>query len=453
VEDYKEDLVDYFGHTVVHPAGLAIVVLLAISMLLVPRRWALLPMVLVACFVSQAQRIVIVGLNFDFPRILMLAGFLRLLVRGEFGRLRWSAIDTCLSLYAVSGVVTYCMLHADAEALQYRLGWAFDIVGSYFLFRFLLRTDADPKTVARPFVLASVPVAAFFAVEYLTHRNLFSVFGGVPATTWVRDGRLRCQGPFAHPVIAGVYWAAQMPLFGALCWFGPRWRTWGLVGGVAAMFIIATTNSSTSITALAFGGLAMLAYPLRHSMRGVRWATVGILCMLHLVMKAPVWHLLASATVFDASTGWDRFFVIDQSLRHFGDWWLMGVKGTESWDVVDITNEYAFTGIEGGVSTLILLLAVIWFAFRRVGSEIRRLAADPPACRMAWALGCALFVHCTNFIGLSYYGQAKFVWYLLLALIASQGPKIAESTPRVLLGPGLAESRRVFPSRVGSGTR
>jgi len=449
VEDYKEDLQDYFGRTVVHPVGLALVAILAVAIVLVPRRWALLPMVLVACFISQAQRIIVAGLNFDFLRIMIVAGWTRLLVRREFGPLRWNAVDTCLVMFATCGVTAYCLLHADADALKYRLGWAFDVLGYYFLFRFLLRDDADPRIVVRPFILASVPVAAFFAVEYATHRNLFSVFGGVPAMTWVRDGRLRCQGPFAHPVIAGVYWASQLPIMGVLWFYGGRWRTWAVVGMTAALFVIVATNSSTSVTAVIFGAVATLAFPLRRHMTFVRWCAVAVLCALHLVMKAPVWHLLASATVFDASTGWDRFFVIDQSLRHFGDWWLMGTKSTDTWNVWDITNEYVFTGIEGGAFTLAAFLAMIWCAFLRVGRERARLERDPVACRMAWALGAALFVHCMNYIGLAYYGQAKFVWYLLLALIASQGATMP--TPAVAaVRPVRVRRARVAVSAVGA---
>lgn len=451
MEDYKEDLADYFGHTVVHPVGLALVVILAIAMVMVPRRWALLPMVLVACLVSQAQRIIVVGLNFDFLRIMILAGWTRLVVRGELARLKWNAIDTCLVAFATCGVTAYCLLHADSDALKYRLGWAFDVLGYYFLFRFLLRGNADPRIVARPFIVASVPVAVFFAIEYATHRNLFSVFGGVPAITWVRDGRLRCQGPFAHPVIAGVYWASQLPIMGVLWFYGGRWRTWAVVGVAAALFVIVATNSSTSVTAVIFATIGMLAFPLRKHMRAVRWGAVAILVMLHMVMKAPVWHLLASATVFDASTGWDRFFVIDQSLRHFGDWWLLGTPSTESWGVTDITNEYAFTGIEGGAFTLAAFLAMIWFGFVRVGHERERLERNRVACWTAWALGAALFVHCTNYIGLAYYGQAKFVWYLLLALIASQ----VAAAPARRVAPAVPPRVRskCAARRVAAGTR
>ena len=85
------------------------------------------------------------------------------------------------------------------------------------------------------------------------------------------------------------------------------------------------------------GALATWMFAMRGSLRTILACLVGLACVLHIVMKAPVWHLIARITVFDASTGWHRYWVIDQSLRHIGDWWLLGTTSTLSWEVLDIT--------------------------------------------------------------------------------------------------------------------
>jgi hypothetical protein len=417
-----EDPAEWFGRTTIHPVGVIALVLLVIATLWVPRKWAFAPLVLLGCFVSSAQRVVVCGFDFDFLRILVVAGFLRLFVRGEFRRLTWNRIDTFLAAYALIGATAYVILHDDGPSLVNRLGWTFDVLGFYFLFRFFFEGSASPRRVAQTFIVAAVPAAAFFTIELLTHKNLFSVFGGIPAETWIREGRTRCQGPFTHPIMAGVYWASILPVVVALWWSGGKWKTWSVVGVVSILAVVLATNSSTSIMAVVFGTIALCAFKIRGSMRLVRWGVLGVLVALHLVMKAPVWHLLARATVFDASTGWHRFFVIDQAIRHFGDWWLWGVVTTESWNVTDITNEYVWTGVEGGFFALAALVAAITFAFRKVGIERRRIEDDRASCLLMWALGCSLFVHCTNFIAVSYFAQSRMVWFLLLALIASQAP-------------------------------
>lgn len=424
MEDYKpyDDMADWFGHTTVHPVGLAIVVILAIATILLPRRWAFAPMVVLACVVPTAQRVVIVDLDFDFPRLLIIAGVLRFAIRGEFRRLEWNLIDRFMLLYAAVAVLAYVLLHQEPGSLTYRLGWAFDAIGFYFVFRFIFAGHGDIKAVVQVFVVVAVPVSVVFAIEHATHRNFFSVFGGVPPVTWIRDGRLRCQGPFAHPIIAGCFWGSLLPMFLSTWFHGGKWRAWSVVGSASALVVILATNSSTSVMAVIFGTLAVLAFPLRKVMRSVRWAAFGLAVTLHMFMKAPVWHLLASLTVFDASTGWHRFFVIDQSVHHFGEWWLLGVLNTNSWNVWDITNEYVMVGIEAGFFGLLMFLMMIWNSFKRVGEQCRLLERNRPATRLTWSLGAALFVHCTNYIGVSYFGQAKMVWYLLLALIASLVP-------------------------------
>jgi hypothetical protein len=54
--------------------------------------------------------------------------------------------------------------------------------------------------------------------EMATGRNAFASFGGVHEIAQMRNGLLRCQGPFAHPILAGTFGATQLPLFIAL-WF------------------------------------------------------------------------------------------------------------------------------------------------------------------------------------------------------------------------------------------
>ena len=43
-------------------------------------------------------------------------------------------------------------------------------------------------------------------------------------------------------------------------------------------------------------------------------------------MKAPVWALIQRIDIVGGSSGWHRYELIDQCIKHFSDWWLMGVK-------------------------------------------------------------------------------------------------------------------------------
>jgi len=408
-----------------HPVGLAMVLVCGLAMMVLPRRYAAWPMVLLVCFVAMAQRIVVCGLDFDVLRILVLFGWLGVLARQELTGFIWKPIDRALLVYAAVNTITYTALMGSFSAFINRLGFSFDAIGMYFLIRCLVRTWDDLNGIIMGFILASLPVAAFFLIENHTGRNLFGIFGGVPEITAVRDGRLRCQGAFSHPILAGCFWAGVLPLIAARWWSGrPAERRWAVVGGACCLVIIYCCASSTPVMGVLMGAVGAAAFVWRRQMRWVRWGIVLGLVALHLLMKAPVWHLMSRVSFTSGSTGWHRHYLMDQAINRFGEWWLLGTQTTAHWGegLQDVTNQFILEGVRGGAATLAMFIATIVLAFGGVGRMWRRAGANPARVAMSWALGVALFVHCMIFFGVSYFGQTIMVWYLTLAGIGSLTP-------------------------------
>src|SRR5688572_3406177 len=193
---------EWHNQTTLHPMGIAMVLVLGTLMVLVPRRFALWPMVAMACFVAPAQRVVIATLDFDLMRLMVLFGWTRLILRGEIRGLRFRMLDLFVILLAAWRVAASVILARSTAGIVNRLGSGFDVIGVYFLVRFLIRDFGDAKSFFRAFVWIGVPVAAAFVLEYLTRRNLFAAFGGLPEMTVIRQGLLRCQGAYPHPIMA-----------------------------------------------------------------------------------------------------------------------------------------------------------------------------------------------------------------------------------------------------------
>lgn len=441
----------WFNQTTVHPLGLVLLVALGAATILVPRRYALVPMLILVCFIGLAQRIVVATLDFNFLRLMMLAGWARVLLRGEMRGWRWRPLDTVVMAWAICATLIATVLHTTLAAFIMRLGLLYDAIGLYFLCRLLVRGFDDLRVFAQCAALISLPVAVLFLIEQATGRNLFAVFGGVPEMTILRDGRLRCRGPFVHPILAGSFWAALMPLIGALWWYRGANRVLSLLGLAGAMVVVVTCASATPLGGLLAGLVVAMLFPLRRWLSHLRWGAVLGLIALQLFMANPVWHLLARAQLVPHSTGWYRFKLIDAFFNHFGEWWLMGTESYSKWWVYGfdaITNEYILQGVEGGILTLGLFLAIIAVAFYGIGriwrgearrhSRLGRLTATQTRSlrarrlrwgresagrlAMAWALGVALFIHCVVFIGVSNFGQTVLVWYLTLGFIGSLTP-------------------------------
>jgi len=408
------------GITILHPLALACTLLAGMLILVLPRKLALIPLLVAAIFIPMQQRIVIASIDFYMLRLLLLFGCVRVFLRSEYGNLMLQLVDGVIILFSISGTLFYSLLWGTSEAVTYRLGMAFDILSAYFLFRCMI-TDWPGLLIAiKVLAFVCVTVALAMLVERITAHNLFAIFGGVPETTVMRDGRLRCQGAFAHPILAGTFGATLLPMILALWWQRDVSRWIPVIGSIAATVITVTSSSSGPVLSWMAAVGAMCLWPLRHRLSIIRLGIVYTLIGLHFVMDAPVWALFMRVKVFGASTSYHRFHLFDQFINHFDDWWVMGVKSTEEWGdyLFDVTNQFVRIAVDGGLVTFILFLAVIWLSFSNAGRALR-MQPSHATQRLIWGLGAALFAHVVSFMGVSYFDQIIVIWYMLLAMITT----------------------------------
>jgi hypothetical protein len=370
---------------------------------------------------TLGERLIVGGLNFTMIRILMFFGWARLIFRGELNTLRINRIDKFVLLWALSKFTFHNLLWQDGKEFQNTLGGLYNDLGMYFLFRFLVRDMQDIKQAIKMFAMFIVPVGLFMLNEKLTGRNAFAVFGGVPAITNMRDGSLRCQGPFQHPILAGTFGGTALPLFVAFC----RERRNYLLACLAiasSVVIVVTCASSGPVLACICGLVGAATWRVRRQLRAIRWGVILLILSLQLVMKAPVWFLMARMDIVAGSTGYHRAALIDEAIHHFDEWWLDGTKETASWGqhLEDVTNQFIGQGIYGGVVTMALYIAIVSACFGGVGVATRafkrRSATDS---FYVWSLGAALFAHTITFLSVTYFDQNAVNFSLLLAMISA----------------------------------
>ena len=113
--------------------------------------------------------------------------------------------------------------------------------------------------IAKITVILLIPVAAAMVYENLAFRNVFAVFGGVPEIPQIREGRIRSQGPFAHPILAGTVGAVCLPL-ALVLWSRYRREAWiGIVTCLVIVFFSASSGPILSVLAVvvAAGNVAL----------------------------------------------------------------------------------------------------------------------------------------------------------------------------------------------------
>ncbi len=150
----------------------------------------------------------------------------------------------------------------------------------------------------------------------------------------------------------------------------------------------------------------------------VRWGIVLTLVSLDMVMKAPVWFLIARIQLVDGSTAFFRAQLIDGFVRHFSSWWMIGVQSTYDWgeDMWDLSNQFVAEGETGGLLCFVLFIWLIKICYSKIGAARRALSGNPRREWSMWLLGCAFFAHLNAYFGCSYYDNTQYAWFALLVI-------------------------------------
>ncbi|MCH8912785.1 MAG: hypothetical protein IIA33_04365 [Planctomycetes bacterium] len=154
---------EWFNQTMLHPLGLVAIGVLGLLMLLLPRRYAMIPFLIMVCFMSPAQRIVVLTLDFTLIRVIVLFGWLRIILRGEGRDFTWQTLDKVVLLWAFSGTIAMMLLHGTIGVFIYRLGLMFDAVGMS-----ALCAKSEKLTGYLQYLLSRLPADRF---EVITPRE------------------------------------------------------------------------------------------------------------------------------------------------------------------------------------------------------------------------------------------------------------------------------------------
>ena len=365
------------------------------------------------------QQVVVFGLNLMALRIIIMLGVARILIVRLHEPFQITKLDKYVLAWAISSVIAFTLLWQSAGAFINKMGFFINCVGAYFVFRYLVRDLEEVDRAFRIIALVSCFVAICMLYEQITKNNMLA-FLGKSEYTVIRDGKIRSMAGFAHPILAGMFGATMVPLYISL-WGQSRGNTvCAILGIISSLVIIITSASSSPVFSLIAGIIALMLWCIRDKMKIIRWGGLLVLISLHIVMKAPVWALISRVDIIGGSSGYHRFFLIDQFIKRFGEWWMFGTKSTSNWgwDMWDTVNQFVSEGVNGGIITFLLFVGIIVVAYNVIGKNLKELEDSRKAQFRTWALGSALFSHIVGFFGISYFDQTMLVWYLLLATIS-----------------------------------
>src|SRR5580693_8252233 len=119
------------GTTFINPLGMMFTILMGVLIVVLPRRYATLPVIMLMCYMTMGMRVMIVGLNFTMLRLLLIFGWSRLVFRGELKGIKFNPIDKTILAWVLVSVIAYTLLWQTSDAFKYKLGFAYDVIGFY----------------------------------------------------------------------------------------------------------------------------------------------------------------------------------------------------------------------------------------------------------------------------------------------------------------------------------
>jgi hypothetical protein len=424
--------------TVVNPLVLIAVLIAGVLICVLPRKAAIVPF-LVAALLTSTDHVLLVGsVHFPMLRVLILFCAARMLYARMTSKTKvfsggLTKIDIAMISLAVFTAIDGIVLWREASAVVFQCGNLYSALGTYFTLRFLIRDLEDVKRAIHTLAFVTVVIALIMIDEQLTgHNPYYALFGGAFSDKYssvlVRDNHFRATGVFAHPILAGTFGGIMMPLFVGLWWYSPKDRRIAAMGALSATVLPFAASSSTALFGFIGGLIGLCFWPLRRNMRIVRWAIVTVLVSLHMVMKAPVWHLISRIDLSGGSSSYHRFELINQCILHFRDWFWVGSRDYADWgwDMWDLSDQYVGTADTAGIIPLLSFVGIIVFGFKFLG-KARRIAARVSRKQelFIWAFAASLFANVVAFFGIGYFDQTVVAWYAIIVMIAvvSRGVK------------------------------
>ncbi len=402
-------------------------VICALLLMAVPRKWAPVPLLVGCTYMTFGQGIDVFSISLPIYRMLLIVGVARVVIKSEPIPNGLNYIDKLMLVWAIWVIIASLFHNQDRAGPITAGGEVFNIFLPYFLIRIWCTDLREIGVVINAIALLLAPIMVEMIFEKLTGKNLFSVFGGVPESVLIREGKLRAQGPFRHPILAGTVGASSIPLFVGII---KQSRIVGTVGIIAGVGITFACASSGPLMTLLTGIFGLILWRWNYLVKWLRYSSVIIYILLMLVMTRPPYYLISKIDLSGGSTGWHRSYLIERTILYFDEWWLFGCDETRHWMPLqgfasdayhtDITNYYIGFAVTGGLFAMLLVIWMMGCAFRWVGRiHDARLQIAPDQSFTIWCFGVSLFSHAVTSVSVAYFDQSMLYFWLCVAVISS----------------------------------
>ncbi|RIV83040.1 hypothetical protein D2V07_17105 [Aurantiacibacter zhengii] len=395
----------------------------------------LLPAVLLlyAILIPQEVRVEVSGVTLYAYRLVCFALLPWIAARVFRGALRMHPIDAVIAIGGTWMVLSFVMVSGDLQGFVSGAGLAIDVLVPYFVARVTIHNVADMRKLLIIYAPGIFAAGVIIMVEAVTHqpiikplvRSIFSARAGFvessSGSAEIRLGLRRSEGPFAHPILAGLILASAGCLFAT-----SGLRKWPMWLGVSCMLLSVFTVSSAAFLAILLG-VGLIGYDkVSRFFTFLGWpifmvgAAIGMLFIQFASDNGLIRFLLRFT--LNPQTGYYRRLIWQYGTENVAANPLFGIAFAEyerlSWMNASVDAYWLADAIRHGlIVPLCFLVATLWALFA-LG---RQSAAATSETDRHFMIGVAITLVVLVVIGftVSFFGGVLLWFYIVLGVAVS----------------------------------
>ncbi|MBI1402406.1 MAG: hypothetical protein GC147_04250 [Porphyrobacter sp.] len=305
-------------------------------------------------------------------RFFLIVASLFVLGTAARGKMRFQWADLCI-LVAVAWICVAMSLTSDwNEALTASVAHVADIGLAYFF----ARTAIADVRAFRMFLVLILPglliVGVLTMIESVTFtpiiQPLFSKLTGRPAEYYSspRMGLLRAQGPFAHPISAGIFLGSFLPLY-----WTAGFRGWVRIAGVAgSLGSFFSVSSAALISLSASTGLLVYNWLTRHFVN-LTWQLFFVFGAIFVFLtevgtKSGTFSLVIRFASLNSDTGYRRVLIWEYGSQNVAahPWFGLGYGDWKRpvWMTDSVDNYWLLMAMRFGILPSVLIGLAVFLA-------------------------------------------------------------------------------------------
>jgi hypothetical protein len=424
------------------PLSLAIAVLGSILCLILPRRWAIVPLALSICAYPSTLLVPPQAMSLSPQRIIALVLIARCLLQSSIRKeFHWRLVDSAAVLYFTLITVSLLLTQKPAEVINNRAGFFLSALVPFWCVRFLIIDRQSLYCLLKGWLCAAVPLACLGLYQMQTGKSpYFSIMQYGLLWGYVKDRitdkrlflgvmRFRAFAPFLQFIMFGWFFAILVTPCTNLFWEKRKIFPW-IIPWLFLPLGVITSISSGPMSGAAISFAIALAFPLRRYWK----FAVGAVALAYLVTmfgsNRGLMEIIASFGTMDPLSSWYRVSLQRYTLSQGGmkGHWFAGYG-----EVPLVYAEFhdlcihwiwllVIHGVMGLVGFYSLVAASAWSLWK--GKAKAQSTQDH---WLLWTLMATLIASLLGMLLVTLFSEMYFIYHMFLAILANSDIIIGKS--------------------------